>query len=487
MKSLSWIITGCALLVLMAAYPSAQEKSAVPGNAAEDQQESAETPGAVESTEAPDPIAAPAALHGSASETTASPERVNDEAAERSPGKRSADRPDVAGDTIGLPPTGATTARGNWLQSLQMAADPDAEVRRVQNEFRRLDQNASGLARQFLKAREAAAAKGLSSLEDPACVKLKEQLQSTVEAAFDARQKIQWYELEQLRQRLARIEAQVATREQSQIEVIRQRVEELLHPERKWESAAESDRTPAGRNQISPDHETKEAADDFNGADGHVAKNQRGAELPVPAKTDRTSAVGSFRGRGENPRKDLLEAEWAVSAARAAVAAAEKSCEFSRTDSKRTLELFRKGAATQNAAIAAEKQVAADEARLEKARLNFQHAERQAKVARENLDTQKKLLSLDLADAKLRIEHLAEEEIRARRLLESKAIAKAAYDEKKLALDQARLQLSRITELMELYAKPIPGEERPATDEVNEESEDPLTKKAADEPRSKRE
>jgi hypothetical protein len=90
-------------------------------------------------------------------------------------------------------------------------------------------------------------------------------------------------------------------------------------------------------------------------------------------------------------------------------------------------------------------------------------------------------VELDMVDAKLRIDHLAAEEAQARRLLESKAMSKAEYDKSKLALERDRLQLSRLKELMELYAKPIPGMEVRDAGEGTGESPNPRGKKNQEE------
>jgi hypothetical protein len=205
--------------------------------------------------------------------------------------------------------------------------------------------------------------------------------------------------------------------------------------------------------------ERSESADD--------ATTRSEAPSSASARAGRGDVV--LPDEGKNPRDALLEAESAVVAALAAVATAEKSCTFSQTDLKRTQELFQKGAVSDQGFRKAEKQASDDDARLEKAKLDLQHAERQATLARENLASRLKLLEFDMADAKLRIEHLAKEEQRAQRLFESAAMSHAEYDESKLALERAKLQLRRLTALMELYAKPIPGPEPPKVDDGGEE------------------
>ena len=520
------------------------------------------------------------------------------EPADKPRGKRFADGQAVNGDTAGWQGARAASPGEKWRRSSQTAEEPDPEVRRIRDDFRQLDRNAAGLAREYRRAQAAAAKTGLSPLEDPSCLKLKEQLQSTVESAFDARQKIQRYELEQLREHLARIGSRLALRERAQEEIVRQRVEELLHPEHNWDPAdetrdslpstdpaarADNEKIPSPSNgsasqatdiwmtdvvtakakvakaggllllyfrpkpstsglkkeaemvgsalmQKKFKHFVLVAIDTSDPANREMMKEYRIAERPTvvvtdeggqpqymterdvfhdrwdmdtllqdltglarrfqddqaaPAKdepaasdtgsqvseTSRRPALAQLLDGGKDPRSALLDAEWAVTAARAALAAAGKSHEFSQSSLKRIAELLKSGAITEKAARDAESKASQDEASLAKAKVDLQRASGQLKLARENLDTQKKLLGLDLADAKLRVEHLAAQEQRARRVFDSKAMSKAEYDEAKLALEQARLQLDRISELIKLYSKPLPGAERPDPD--GEKSETP--------------
>jgi hypothetical protein len=525
-------------------------------------------------------------------------------AAERTIGNRAANGHPAADPTRGFP-TQSGMARDSW-PSLQMAADSDSEVRRVQQEYRQLEQKAADLAGQYWQSQATAAGKGASAADDPASAKLKTALEGTVQAAFDARQKIQSYELEQLRQRLSRIESRLTMRDRVKGEIVRQRVEELLHPERSWEpgeeagdspsavdpsagaakkdapwprdaatrqaqdvwmtdvAAARAGATKAGRLLLlyfrpkpstsrqqqeldmagSPSvqkvlrHFVLVAIDTSDAANQQLMEEYRISDKPKVVVTDAggqpqyTTERDPFRDRwnmdelrqdltglvqrylseqaesakdevgrpalissdsarsakdgaavfpadGKNPREAVLDADFGLVSALAAVAAAEKGRDFSKSDLQRTQQLYEKGAVSDKAVRTAERQVSDDDARLEKTKLDLQHAERLAKLARENLDSRVKLLELDMVDAKLRIEHLEAEEARGRRLLESKAMSKAEYDESKLGVERARLQLSRLKELMELYAKPIPGGERPTIGDDGAAPEPPPKKKTA--------
>ena len=503
------------------------------------------------------------------------------------------------------------SARENWVADLQTAADPDAQVARMNEEFRRQEQQAAALARQYQQGQASA------SPDDADLKKRKAALRGTVEAAFDARQKVQWYELEQLRRRLDRIESRLTSRERNEQAIVRQRIEQLLHPDRDWEPAndavnltvapgdssaenstgtaneanasTDSARQIGSPNRPAPDSvwmtDFKMAAErareryrpllihftakwsapcrqmerevlydpevlqllernfvavraDVDSANdlqkayniesvptdlildleglklrgaGHVFVRTTGVQTreafvkllrdsvdklasenskirgTAPDKQSLKAAPEPSPGVVTNPRKDLLDAEWALIAARAEVVAGEKKCQLSQSQLERTRKLHDSGVIPENSLRAAERDFAIDDSQLEKAKLDLEHAEAQAELARETLASQRKLLELDMANAKLRIAHLADDETRARRLIESKAMSQSEYDEKKLALEQAQVQLSRIMELLDLYAKPIPGVERTApTDQKLDKPDagsakrDPGTKKDDD-------
>jgi hypothetical protein len=447
---------------------------------------------------------------------------------------------------------------------------------------------------------------GLPSLDDPASVKRKAELEETVRAAFNARQKAQSYEVDRLRQRLAQIESRLTMRERAEKEIVRQRVEELLHPERSWEpgdrasespstlesaagttkknspnpsnaaagpaqdiwmtdmAAARAEAEKAGRllllyfrpkpsaNQQkhemelagSPSvqkvlrHFVLVAVDTSDAANGQVmgeyrigakpkvvvtdadgqpryatekdsfrdrwqldelrqdltgvlqryqseqaaSANETGRPATISSDSARSGKYGAavFPADGKNPREAVLDADFAHAAALAAVAAAEKGRDFSKSELKRTQDLFQKGAISESAVRTLERKASEDDARLDKAKLDLEHAERLAKLARENLQSRVKLLELDMVDAKLRVEHLTQEEARARRLNESKAMSRAEYDESKLALERAKLQLSRLTELMELFTKPIPGDQRTPAGDVKEDVPESGSRKGRD-------
>lgn len=117
-----------------------------------------------------------------------------------------------------------------------------ATLREKYNEF---EQQAAELAEQYrdlpdkaTRARTGAAA-------------LKTHLAETVRHAFEARQELQRAELAALRQRLACIEQQIATRERIKDKIIDRRIEDLLNPEFRWDGTGESTTRPAASARVS--------------------------------------------------------------------------------------------------------------------------------------------------------------------------------------------------------------------------------------------
>ena len=109
---------------------------------------------------------------------------------------------------------------------------------------------------------------------------LKKQLAETVEQAFEARQELQRAELAALRQRLVRIEGQIAARERIKDEIIDRRIEDLLNPELRWDGAGESTSRPATSARVSQSQAPQ-------------AMTQTGDHVPADSKAD---AQIVFRG-----------------------------------------------------------------------------------------------------------------------------------------------------------------------------------------------
>jgi multidrug resistance efflux pump len=126
----------------------------------------------------------------------------------------------------------------------------------------------------------------------------------------------------------------------------------------------------------------------------------------------------------------------------------------------------------------AERDVAAQQARRERALVDLEQAERQAALAREDLAAQIELLKIDLDDAALRFEQASRDDARMRALVAQKAISAEEADVKSLALQQARLQYQRAKTLYDLYRKALPdsgsaGDKRTTDEKSATKRDDP--------------
>ena len=102
--------------------------------------------------------------------------------------------------------------------------------------YRELDRQASGIATEIRKLSKSTPVH--QSANPP------RRLRETVVAAFEARQELQRIELAQLRQRLARIEENIETRQRIKDAIVEHRVKELLEPDLRWAQPGEEGATP---------------------------------------------------------------------------------------------------------------------------------------------------------------------------------------------------------------------------------------------------
>lgn len=88
-------------------------------------------------------------------------------------------------------------------------------------------------ARLSLEARKLAASP--EGRQSPRFSQLRERLLLQIETAFEARQQLQQHEIKELRERLAKIERQLANRNRLRREVVARRAAELLDPDLQWD------------------------------------------------------------------------------------------------------------------------------------------------------------------------------------------------------------------------------------------------------------
>jgi type II secretory pathway pseudopilin PulG len=353
------------------------------------------------------------------------------------------------------------------------ATSPDTTKSPAAQEYRQYEAQAMALANAY---RQQLA----TSPQDPKRLEqLKSELQGAVHAAFHARQDWQRAQAAQLRTRLEQIERRISERGQSADEIIQRRIEELLHPEKQWEQDVNTAAAvPAGsgpgpmkgwKMQNSSQGKTPRAsATDTvdNLAPDTGSTPARSVDPLLGNRTaDGLAADEGTRGRREiwadsagDPRKKLLDAQEEVTAARAKVDEARARSHAS----SRQLDLQQKahdaGLVEASVVSALQADTLREMAAVDRAVVQMQNARRREALARETLAAQIKFLEIDLADAKLRMQHADGELARADALHKKGAMTEGQYHESQLAQRLAASQYERAQLLLDLYRKALPGE-----------------------------
>src|SRR5262249_5772345 len=150
-----------------------------------------------------------------------------------------------------------------------------------------------------------------------------------------------------------------------------------------------------------------------------------------------------FPDDATNPRLGLLDAEAAVATGKLAMKTTLQTVQLARDDFDLKQKLAKSGTIPAQVVNTAKQALLKEEARLDQVKLDLDQAERRAALAREQLQAKIRILEIDVADAHLRLESATKEEARARTLQERKVLAQEEYDQKRLAVDEAKLQVER--------------------------------------------
>ena len=338
-------------------------------------------------------------------------------------------------------------------------------------EYRRHDEQAARIAAAY-RSQQAATPSEKEKLDH-----LRTLLRSEVVAAFDTRQKLQRAEMERLRSRLAQIERQIEGRQQRAQQIIDSRVEELLHPEQLWEARDDASDPAGGAERPQRDWPRQPSVEERPVPEG--PRSLRWGSGPNQAEPPTDPLI---RAGGTSHRKALLDVEAAIVVARTSVHQANAALRKAQDRADRMRTLYQKGNVPQAQLDAVEDQVTAERNRLERASLDLEQAERQAALAREDLAAQIELLKFDLDAAALNLEQTTRDEERTRKLFEQRAISTEEADQKRLAVQQARVQYQRAKTLYELYRKALPEAESKAA-----ATEDPAIRRGSNKDAVKKE
>lgn len=209
-------------------------------------------------------------------------------------------------DRLQAGPTGVPAAIPNDpSRPVDQAAD--TETNRWRREFQRLDQQSAKTAVQLRRQ------SGDRSQTTAELLKtsLGQQLVQEVALAFAARQKLQQAELAQLKQRVARLQQAVESREQIRQAIIERRAEDLLNPAMQWapeDSANRStDRQPGPASQIEDRYVSQRDTDDVSGHDDHRTALRSSHVLRRQLQTLRSSVDEYQRDLRASPQNTRLQ------------------------------------------------------------------------------------------------------------------------------------------------------------------------------------
>lgn len=284
------------------------------------------------------------------------------------------------------------------------------------------------------------------------------ELRAAVAAAYEARKQLRLAETAALRQRVQQIEQQMTARDALREQIIDTRVEELLNPDRQWESE---------KDQPGP-------------ALPAVSRDAAPATLPASSREVPPGADGSFNlERLWAPRKALIDAEVAFSKTSARLQEAAIKADAMRTRLQEVKELHGKGTVSDRALRDAETESSLADAALQTVRFDVAAAKKQLDAARNDVAAAANLLKFDYDDARLKYEFARKEFEYYQRLHEKNVISRLEFDKHRLVLEQAKLQQDRAETIYRQFSDAYRQSEPKAS---NSESDEKKTQGAASPP-----
>jgi hypothetical protein len=389
-----------------------------------------------------------------------------------------------------LPPP-ATQQDGGAPRSHSFNDLDSGALANLRDEYTRLDRKTASLAAQFRQLEPDRPSAVERKIRQPRLDELKQQLRSRVEAAFEARQKLQQAELTELRGRLARIEKSIAARQRLKEQIVDDRVKELLDPNLRWDLTTPATTgapsalnplatAPPASGQALVVYPTAPAdSDTVLQVLRTLLGDDSGVRLTVDPKTGHLIALASssqhatIRETLRALQADSLKLTFPPPPAAAAdatatsipAAAPSGASPFSPRASQpagglilRSAEEFARRLSEAEAEVKHRPKLVergyASAAQLEA-------AESRLKALQAEYAAQLRLLQLELESAKLASDSASRDLERATRLNQSGAISSEELDRLKLAADQARVRVEQIETLYDLYrqaGKSNPGE-----------------------------
>jgi hypothetical protein len=320
-------------------------------------------------------------------------------------------------DEIGQQPAAPASVYGKPRPELP--SPPRAELVR---QYDQKERQASELANSIKKS--LADAPGKSTPDN-----LRAELLRAVREAFEARQQLHQAEVAELRQRLEQIEQSVTAREAIGDQIIERRVQDLLNPALKWETA---DRAGPDSGERTAGTTVKAAASDAGAVSSTGTASGPSVRIPARSAVPEPSAgtVTILRSSGDY-RNRLRDAESTLNRMMAM-----------------PLESFRRPGERKELS-AEDRQKVKDE--------QVQSLRRQLEFARDEYNAQMRLLQLEVEDSQSEVQAAEAACAAQSRRYRAGEATQDEFNRSERARQASQLRLERAKTLLELYRKADPA------------------------------
>jgi hypothetical protein len=381
------------------------------------------------------------------------------------------------------PPAGLPGFGGYGRGTLQVSPDGASRYMRMEQhfahspeaakemqKFAELEAKSRHLAQQIqsLGTKDAPEEEKTKQRED-----LRKQLEDTVRQAFETRQKVQQLEVDQLKERLSKVERSLEKRQAKQDDIISDRIDELLNENQdlRWnpqaavpgappamavraiavagERAAPTSASPYGVAPVPAGAGSSASAPTTPARAKPPAASNAHPALPPLESADFTgrhplSVLSARLGGGSafaqqqpllnylaDTRKALIDTEFAVEQAERQLKRQE--------DRKQT-----------------ERDV--PEADIERARAELEHAKRHVERVRLEYQTQLQLMEVNVHSAGTRLEAAERDYARIKSLSDARAVSQEEVDAKRTAVELAKTELEYAVQLRNLHQQAGEGD-----------------------------
>jgi hypothetical protein len=336
--------------------------------------------------------------------------------------------------TVQIPVTGAPHSP-EMAEAMQKYSELENRSRELARQIRMLGQDES----------EAANAKR---------EELREQLQKAVQQAFEARQKVQQIEVDQLKKRLVGVEETMQKRESKKEQIIESRIDELLdeNQELRWDPAGANrygvtatviQQAPVAGAPPANLYAVPQGNGAANMAPGTVTPAPVPAQAPPqfqPRVTSSNAAPRGLPGAGLQGESAIFQQHPLLDSHLSETRKSLIDTEFAVQKAQRELERGKELA-----------KATGDAESLQSAQERLAQAQRQAERVRQEYETQLRLLELQLEAARARLAEADRDYARVKSL--SGAISQEEIDKRQTALEMRKHELEYLATLLDLHRR----------------------------------